>query len=275
MTLLQSLLLGIVQGLTEFVPISSTAHLILIPWLLNWTLDPNARFTFDVLLQLGTLAAVVVYFWRDVWHITRDVLGGLIRGRPLATENARLGWLMAVATLPAAVVGILFKDFFEGLHSQEVIVAAIMIGTAGILLVSELFGRRMRGLDSLTWLDAIIIGLAQSFALLPGVSRSAATISGGLFRDLDRPAAARFSFLMSIPALLGASAVAVMDLLALPNTREYLPALMAGFVAAAVVGFISIRWLLNYLAGHPLNLFAWYRIGAGVLCVIVYFVRGA
>lgn len=273
MTLLQSFILGIVQGLTEFIPVSSTAHLILIPWLFGWTFDENARFVFDVLLQLGTLAAVIVYFWKDVWHITRDVVSGVMKGKPFGTVEARLGWLMAVATVPAVIVGLLFKDFFERLHGSPVIVAAILIGTAGLLLVSEQLGRRTRSLDSLTWLDALIIGVAQSLALFPGVSRSAATISGGLVRDLERPAAARFSFLMSIPALVGASAVAVKDLIALPNNREYLPALALGALAAAVVGFVSIRWLLNYLSRHPLNLFAWYRIGAGVLCVIVYFLR--
>jgi len=273
MTLLQSFILGIVQGLTEFIPVSSTAHLILIPWLFGWTFDENARFVFDVLLQLGTLAAVIVYFWKDVWHITRDVVSGAMKGKPFGTVEARLGWLIAVATVPAVIVGLLFKDFFERLHGSPVIVAAILIGTAGLLLVSEQLGRQTRSLDSLTWLDALIIGVAQSLALFPGVSRSAATISGGLVRDLERPAAARFSFLMSIPALVGASVVAVGDLIALPNNREYLPALALGALAAAVVGFVSIRWLLNYLSGHPLNLFAWYRIGAGVLCVIVYFLR--
>ena len=273
MTLLQSFVLGIVQGLTEFIPVSSTAHLILIPWLFGWTFDENARFVFDVLLQLGTLAAVIVYFWKDVWHITRDVVSGVMKGKPFGTVEARLGWLIAVATVPAVIVGLLFKDFFERLHGNPVIVAAILIGTAGLLLVSEQLGRQTRSLDSLTWLDALVIGVAQSLALFPGVSRSAATISGGLVRDLERPAAARFSFLMSIPALVGASVVAVGDLIALPNNREYLPALALGALAAAVVGFVSIRWLLNYLSGHPLNLFAWYRIGAGVLCVIVYFLR--
>lgn len=277
MDILQSFLLGIVQGLTEFIPVSSTAHLILVPWLLRWDTKPDFatfKFVFDILVQLGTLAAVIAYFWKDLLNIVGAVLGGLARGKPFEATEARLGWLIVVATIPVVVVGLLFKDFFESLHNSPVIVAAILIATAGLLLVSEQMGRQMRGLDSLTWLDAVVVGLAQSLALFPGVSRSAATISGGLIRDLERPAAARFSFLMSIPALLAASAVAVRDLVALPNFTVYLPPLALGFLAAAVVGFASIRWLLNYLAGHPLNLFAWYRIAAGVLCVIVYFVRG-
>ena len=273
----QSVLLGIVQGLTEFIPVSSTAHLILVPWLFGWDTQPDFatfKFAFDILVQLGTLAAVIAYFWKDLLTIAGAVLGGLARGKPFESTEARLGWLIVIATVPVIVVGLLFKDFFESLHKSPVIVAAILIATAGLLLVSEQMGRQMRRLDSLTWLDALVIGLAQSLALFPGVSRSAATISGGLIRDLDRPAAARFSFLMSIPALLAAGAVGVKDLVALPHFTTYLPPLAIGFLAAAVVGFVSIRWLLNYLAGHPMNVFAWYRIAAGVLCVIVFFVRG-
>ncbi len=277
MNIIQSFLLGIVQGLTEFIPVSSTAHLILVPWLLGWDTKPDFatfKFVFDILVQLGTLAAVIAYFWKDLLNIAGAVLGGLARGKPFEATEARLGWLIVIATIPAVVVGLLFKDFFESLHNSPVIVAAILIATAGLLLVSEQMGRQMRRLDSITWRDAVIIGIAQSFALFPGVSRSAATISGGLIRDLDRPAAARFSFLMSIPALLAAGTVGVKDLVALPHFTTYLPPLAIGFLAAAVVGFVSIRWLLNYLAGHPMNVFAWYRIAAGVLCVIVFFVRG-
>lgn len=277
MNIIQSFLLGIVQGLTEFIPVSSTAHLILVPWLLGWDTKPDFatfKFVFDILVQLGTLAAVIAYFWKDLLNIAGAVLGGLARGKPFEATEARLGWLIVIATIPAVVVGLLFKDFFESLHNSPVIVAAILIATAGLLLVSEQMGRQTRRLDSITWRDAVIIGIAQSLALFPGVSRSAATISGGLIRDLDRPAAARFSFLMSIPALLAAGTVGVKDLVALPHFTTYLPPLAIGFLAAAVVGFVSIRWLLNYLAGHPMNVFAWYRIAAGVLCVIVFFVRG-
>jgi len=143
MNILQSFILGIVQGLTEFIPVSSTAHLILVPWLFNWTLHEPARFVFDVLLQLGTLAAVVAYFWKDLLAIAGAMLGGLARGKLVETTEARLGWLIVVATLPAVVVGLLFKDFFESLHNNPVIVAAILIATAGLLLVSEQMGRQL------------------------------------------------------------------------------------------------------------------------------------
>src|SRR6185436_17722069 len=130
MTLFQSFILGLVQGLTEFIPVSSTAHLILVPWLLGWTIDPNAAFIFDVLLQWGTLAAVIIYFWKDLWAIARAVITGLVRRAPFDTPEARLGWLIVVATVPAVVIGLLFKDFFEGLHHQPKIVAAILLGAA-------------------------------------------------------------------------------------------------------------------------------------------------
>lgn len=274
MTLLQSLILGIVQGLTEFIPVSSSAHLILVPWLLGWKFDPTVTFVFDVLLQLGTLAAVIVYFWKDLWEIARAVVQGLIRRKPFESSESRLGWLIALAGLPL-IMGLVFKKFFEGLHNQPVSVAVILMIAAVLLFASERIGRRTRTLESLTWFDALIIGCAQTLALLPGVSRSAATISGGLARDLDRSSAARFSFILSVPTMLGASAVAIKDLIELPNFMSYLPPLALGFIASAIVGYAGIHWLLGYLSKRSLNIFAWYRIAAGLLCLAVFFIRGS
>jgi len=273
MTLFQSLLLGIVQGLTEFIPVSSTAHLILVPWLLNWKLDETAVFVFDVLLQWGTLAAVIVYFWKDLLNIARAVVVGLVQRKPFESLEARLGWLIVVATIPAVVIGLLLKDFVEGLHRNPVIVALILLVAAGLLIVSEWLGKRTRGLDQLTWVDALVVGGSQALALLPGVSRSAATICGGLVRNLERPAAARFSFLISIPVVFGAGLVALKDLFDIPNFTTYLPPLALGFVAAAIVGFASIHWLLGYLAKRPMHVFAWYRIAAGVIFLAVALLR--
>lgn len=268
MTLFQAFVLGIVQGLTEFLPISSTAHLILVPWLLNWPLDENVAFVFNVLLQLGTLTAVVAYFWKDLWRIALAVLNGLRQGRPFESADARLGWLAVPATIPAAIIGLLLKSLVEDLHRYPLLIATIVAGAAALFLV-ERISKHNRNLDSLTWLDAFIIGCSQILALLPGVSRSAATISGGLLRGLKRDGAARFSFLMSIPILLAASLVAVKDLIDLPGTKTYLPALTVGFLTAAVVGFFSIHWLLGYLARRSMSIFAWYRIGFGLLCLLV------
>lgn len=273
MSFLQSTLLGLVQGLTEFLPVSSTAHLILIPWLLGWAFDPQAVFVFDVLVQLGTLAAVIVYFSKDLLRIAFAVADGLQNGRPFESADARLGWLVVVATAPAAVIGLLFKKYVAALHQQPAIVAAILLAAAGLIFVVEYAGRRSRALDSLTWRGALLIGCSQALALLPGVSRSAATISGGLALGLERPAAARFSFLMSIPIMLAAGVMAAKDLTGIPNFTAYLPSLALGFLAAAVVGFASIHWLLGYLAKHSMNVFAWYRIVFGALCLVIAFAR--
>jgi undecaprenyl-diphosphatase len=267
----QSLILGVVQGLTEFLPISSTAHLILIPWLFNWSFDKDVAFVFDVLLQLGTLLSVIVYFAKDLISIAQSVVRDLIQRAPFASAESRLGWLIVVATIPAAIIGVLFKKYFVALHQQPVIVATILLAAALLIFLVEYLGKRERKIDSMTWLDALIIGASQALALFPGVSRSAATISGGLVRGLERKDAARFSFLMSIPIMLAAGAIAAKDLIAIPNFMSYLPSLALGFVAAAVVGFASIHWLLGFLAKRSMLVFAWYRIGFGVLCLMVAF----
>ena len=273
MSFFQSLVLGVVQGGTEFIPISSTAHLILVPWLLGWKFDPKVAFVFNVLLQLGTVAAVIAYFWKDLTEIAGDTLSGLVERRPLATEKARLGWLIVLATVPAVVAGLAFKSFFESLHRNPIVVAGILTAGAALILLTERIGRRNRNRSSITWRDALIIGASQSLALLPGVSRSAATICGGMLCHLERPTAARFSFLMSVPVLIAAAVLALKDLLELPGFATYLPPLAAGFAASAIVGFASIHWLLSYLARHPMNLFAWYRLLIGAGCFLLYAYR--
>ena len=271
MNLFQSLILGVVQGLTEFLPVSSTAHLILIPWLFNWSFDKDAAFVFDVLLQLGTLLAVILYFAKDLIQIIRLMIKDLMGRTPFASNESRLGWLIIVATIPAAIIGVLFKKYFEALHHNPVIVATILCVAAILIFVVEYIGKRERKIDSMTWVDALIIGFSQALALFPGVSRSAATISGGLWRGLERKDAARFSFLMSIPIMLAAGAIATKDLIAIPNFTSYLPSLALGFVAAAVVGFASIHWLLGFLAKRSMLVFAWYRVGFGLLCLAFAF----
>jgi undecaprenyl-diphosphatase len=269
MDLLQALLLGLVQGLTEFLPISSSAHLVLVPWLLGWQFDPKAKFVFDVLVQNGTLVAVIIYFWKDLVYLARAVIGGLQQRRPLATPDARLGWFVALATVPAVVLGFFFKDFFERVFASPLAVATLLLLTAALLAFSERYGRRLRDLTTLTWLDALIIGLMQALAILPGVSRSGATMAGGLARGLDRPAAARFSFLMSVPVMLGAGLVALNDLLEIPNFTDYVLPVSAGFLAAAVVGYLSIGWLLAFLRRRSFYGFAVYCVAASVVCLAV------
>lgn len=273
MTFFQATILGIIQGLTEFLPVSSTAHLILVPWLLGWQIDPQAQFVFDILLQFGTTLAVIIYFARDLWAIALAMLNGLRTGKPFGTVEARVGWLVGLATVPAGIIALLFKDLVEGLHHQPILIAVVLILAAGLIFLVEWVGKRNRGTESLNWVDAIVVGCSQALALIPGVSRSAATISAGLVLGLDRPTAARFSFLMSIPVLLGASLIAAKDLIEIPNFTAHLPPLALGVVISAVVGLASIHWLLNWLAKRSMQVFAWYRLAFGVLCLAVAFLR--
>lgn len=275
MNIFQAILLGIVQGLTEFLPVSSTAHLILTPWLLGWTFDAKTAFVFDVLVQWGTLVGVFVYFRADLLAIARGMAGGLARRKPFDSFEARLGWWVILATLPAVVAGLLFKDRIEGIFSAYTAVAGVLIVAAVLLVAAERWGKRSRPIEALTTTDAVAVGLWQVLALFPGVSRSASTISGGMLRHLERSAAARFSFLMSIPALLGAGVVALKDLLdnATLLSSLALP-LGAGFIAAAISGYLVIRWLLGYLQHRSLGVFAGYRVVFGALCLIVALARG-
>jgi undecaprenyl-diphosphatase len=257
-TLLQAVVLGIVQGVTEWLPVSSTAHLILVPWLLGWPAPPEH---FLILVQVGTLAAVLVYFRADLLAVAR----GIRFRAPLSTPQSRLGWWMVLGTVPAVAVGLPLRHFFRDLHGSPAVVAAILLGATVLLFVGERFGRKDRGTDSLGARDALAIGAWQAVALFPGVSRSAATIAGGMLAGLDRASAARFSFLLSVPILLAAGAIGVKDLLETGGWKDHLPALAAGFLTAAVVGYAVIHWLLGFLARRPLTVFAWYRIGAGLL----------
>jgi undecaprenyl-diphosphatase len=274
MSIFQALILGFIQGLTEYIPVSSTAHLILVPWLLGWNFDINTKFVFDILVQWGTLIGVVIYFWRDIWAIARAVLDGLIKRQPFGTANARLGWFVVVATIPAVIAGLLFKKYVEQLYSLYLVIAIVMIIGGFLMLAAERWGKRTRNLEQMTWLDAIIVGVWQVLALVPGVSRSSATVSGGMLRHFIRQDAARFSFLMSIPALLGAGVVAIKDLLEVKGLLSALAAPLAvGFLAAAISGYLSIRWLLGFLKTRSLNAFVIYRFAFGAFCLIVALIR--
>jgi undecaprenyl-diphosphatase len=270
MPILQALFLGIVQGLTEYIPVSSTAHLLLVPWLLGWQYDANTAFIFTILIQWGTLVGVVIYFWRDLVSIAKAMISGLTQRKPFGSPDARLGWFVVLATIPAVIAGLLFKKYFEQLYTQYVIIAIVMIIAAGLLIAAERFGKKQRALESMTAKDAAIIGTWQVLALVPGVSRSSATISGGMLQNFLREPAARFSFLMSIPALLGAGVVAIKDLLDVKGLLGQLAAPLAvGFIAAAISGYFTIRWLLGFLKSRPMNVFAIYRVIFGAVCIIV------
>ena len=252
MDIIQAIILGIVQGATEFIPVSSSGHLVLVPWLLGWQ---SPGLVFDTAVQWGTLVAVLAYFWREWWQLITAWLRGLFRW-DWRDPQARLMWLLVVGSIPAAVIGYLLEDFFESLFGEPLWVSLFLLVTAGLLALSERLGRRTREIDDLGWLDALLIGLGQAAAIAPGISRSGATMAAGLLRGVKRPAAARFSFLLATPIILGAGLLQLSDLLDAPDPLAQVPSLAAGFLAAAISGYACIWGLLRYLQRGKLYLFS-------------------
>jgi undecaprenyl-diphosphatase len=273
MTIAQAVILGIIQGLTEFIPVSSSAHLVLVPYFLHWVIPIEQSFPFDVLVQLGTLIAVIIYFWRDLAEIVASFLEGLKHAHPFADHRSRLGWYIILATVPAGIAGLLFKDQVEAAFNSPSMTGIFLFVTAALLILAEWFGKRSRTLAFIKWPDALLIGIAQIIAIFPGVSRSGSTISGGMLRNLQRPAAARFSFLMSIPLMLAASLLSLKDLFNIPDLSSFLPMLLAGFVAAVIVGYITIHFMLRFLNKRSLKIFAAYCAALGLVTLFFAYVR--
>jgi undecaprenyl-diphosphatase len=248
-----------------------------VPWLFNWHFlleNPDLNKTFDVALHLGTFVAVVLYFWREIGRLLGAWVRSLAR-RSLAEPEARLAWLLIVSTIPAAIVGVLFEDFITNTLGKPWMIGVAMIVFAGFMYLVDHAAKLDRGLESLTWVDAILIGAAQALALLPGVSRSGVTMMTGLLVRLDRESAARYSFLMSIPVIGGAAAFKGLEV-----ARDGLPSGTAmpfavGMTSAALSGIAAIWFVLAYLKRHNFNLFVVYRIavGVGVLILVVTGVR--
>jgi len=277
MTIFQAIILGIVQGLTEFIPVSSTAHLVFAARLINLyggvdkTLQAEQTTATIAVIQLGTLLAVLIYFARDIVNILRAFLadhtawlsGRVEPGRPKLSKDAWLGWLVIIGSLPVGTIGLLLKKQIEGPFTKNLWVIATMMIVVGILLtIAELVGKRDHGMDQLRISDALAVGFAQVLALIPGSSRSGSTIMGGLFAGLTRETAARFSFLLSIPA------IAASGLLELKEAVEKLPAGSYGSLAVATVvsgavGYASIWFLLRYLRTHSTGVFIVYRVIVG------------
>lgn len=268
MTIFQSIILGIVQGLSEFLPISSSGHLVIVPHLFGWEIPPQDAFIFDILVQVATLIAVIGYFWKDLLEITKAMVIGVTRKTPLANAESRLGWYILLATIPAGIVGLIIKDTVERAFASLTATATALLITALLLVIAERVGNRSRELNQLTWRDALVIGVFQILAIFPGVSRSGATISGGMIRNLERPAAARFAFLISLPIMLAAGLLAAIDLVQIPGFSSTLTVFIPGFISAAVVGYISIRWLIGYLSKHSLYIFAIYCAIVGSISLI-------
>ena len=267
MSVLEAIVLGITQGLTEFLPISSTAHLRVVPAFLGWS-DPGAAFT--AVTQLGTMAAVVLYFSDDLLRIALAWLRSLRDPAVRHTLDARLGWYIVIGTIPIAIFGLIFKDQIETGARDLYLIGTTLIVLGLVLLAAERVGTRTRGLESLTARDGALIGVAQALALVPGVSRSGATISAGLFAGLRRPDAARYSFLLSVPAVVLSG---LFELLSILRGEEHYHGSLGGlFVAtflAFVVGYASIAFLLRYLQGHSTVVFVVYRVALGALVLIL------
>jgi len=268
MTFVQAVILGIVQGLTEFIPVSSSGHLVLVPHFLGWEFSRSQAFIFDVLVQWGTLFAVFIYFWKDLTVIATAFVRGIIQGKPFADPDSRMGWYLIVATIPAVLAGLLGKDLIEHAFASAKMTGVFLIGTAVLLVIAETVGHRNRSMEEVTWKDGLWIGCSQVLALLPGISRSGSTIAGGMTRHLDRSSAARFSFLMSVPVMLGAGVLAFKDLADLPAANDFLMPLMVGFVAALISGYVAIRWLIAYLSKHSLYVFAVYCVVLGLFVIV-------
>lgn len=279
MTIIQAIILGIVQGLTEFLPVSSSAHLVLVPYLAGWNLDQAFAFVFDILVQLGTLAAVIYYFRNDLMEIIKAWSYGIKVHTPLADINSRIGWYLILATIPAGIAGLLLKDKVEAAFASPVLTAVFLFGTGFLLVVAELFHRQVeragkaKSLTSMKVTDALTVGFFQALSIFPGISRSGATISGGIFRKLDRQSAARFAFLMSIPIMLAAGILGVKDLLEVPNLGQMAGLILIGFILAGVVGYLVIRWFIAYLRGKSLLPFAAYCAVLALIVIAVSYIR--
>lgn len=269
MNFIHAILLGIVQGLTEFIPVSSTAHLFISSYLLGLPSD-DRTFSFNVIIQLGTVATLFLFFWQDYWRIVHAFWLGLKRRTPFDDFNSRLGWLIIVATIPAGLAGLLLNRFVKDMSGDPLSWAGIrLLFTALLLIAVEYFDRKNRTLESATWVDALTVGLFQVLAIFPGASRSGSTMSGAMFRGFDRPSAARFAFLMSAPILLAAGLYETLQVVLLPNATEFLPILATGFLTSAVVGWFAIRWLLTFLRNNSLYIFAVYCLLAGAAVLIL------
>ncbi|MGC9385606.1 MAG: undecaprenyl-diphosphate phosphatase [Hydrogenovibrio sp.] len=256
--------LAIIQGLTEFLPISSSGHLILMPQLFGW---PDQGLAFDVAVHIGTLTAVLWYFRQDVWYMTRDWSQSLVTRQP--TSNSRLAWWVILATIPAVAFGLVINNGLENSLRDPLIIAATTIGFGALLWWSDVKGQRIRDEHSLRFKDIVIIGLAQALALIPGTSRSGITMTAALMLGLTREAAARFSFLLSIPIILGAGLLKLRDLLKSDLPVDW-TAMIAGVIISAVTAYIVIALFLKWINTIGMAPFAWYRFALGALLLVLF-----
>jgi undecaprenyl-diphosphatase len=265
MSILQLVILAIVQGLTEFLPVSSSAHLALAPWLFGWE-DPGLAF--DIALHLGTLAAVILYFFKDWVQVIAQGLGISYTNDAELAKNRSLLWMLAVASLPIGLFGFIFNKEAETTWRSPYIIGTMLILVGLLMAYAERVSRGRRDIGEIGFVDSIVIGFSQALAIIPGTSRSGITITTGLFRDLNRESAARFSFLLSTPAIAAAGAKALYDLMKQGGlTPEVRIQFLIGIAVSAIVGCFVIAFFLRYLRSHTLKFFVYYRIIFGIIVI--------
>ncbi|MEM7008372.1 MAG: undecaprenyl-diphosphate phosphatase [Thermodesulfobacteriota bacterium] len=267
MDLLQSIILGAVQGITEFFPVSSTAHLVIFPWLFSWK---DEGLAFNVALHMGSLVAIIYYFWRDWMLIIREFIQSVSNwsfdGRP----NGRTGLYLIIATIPGALAGVLFENYAAGILRDPLSVAFMLSFFGVVLYFSDRFSKKTKTVREMSMIDCIIIGISQAFAIIPGVSRSGITITGGMFRNLNREEAAKFSFLLGAPLIAGAGVFESRHLE--PQAVLSLP-FIAGVAASAVFAFLAIKYLLKFVRKSSYTVFVVYRLALAVLIAFLYLTR--
>ena len=286
MEIIEAIVLGVIQGLTEFLPVSSSAHLILIPWVFGW--NPEG-IIFDVALHLGTAIAILAYFWKDWLVLAREVLLGIREGSPLGNAQRKLAWLLVLGTLPAMFAGLAFEKYVERNLRSPLISVFTLVVFALLIYLAERVGRQSRSLEQIDLADSVWVGASQALALIPGVSRSGITISAGLLRGLDRTAAARYSFLLATPVIAGAALLkgwqlfkvlrhpelaAAADALTSAGSVKWM-VLASGVVSAVAVGFLCIRYFLRYIQKNGFLPFVIYRIVLALIVLLLYLRHGA
>ncbi len=268
MEIFQAFVLGAVQGLSEFLPISSSGHLVIVPWLFSWR-DPGLGF--DVALHWGTLFGVVAYFWQDIILIIKGFWHSLFKQSRDLQNNIyqKLSWFLIIASIPGAIIGKLLEQQAESVFRNPFLIALTLGGFGLVLWLADFYGKKTKNLDKISWTHSVLIGLSQALAIIPGVSRSGSTMAAGLGLGFKRADAARFSFLMSIPIIFGAGLVKIGEFTNGVSSVE----LIVGFLSAAVFGFLAVKYLLRFLTKNNFNIFVWYRLALAALILVVYFGR--
>jgi undecaprenyl-diphosphatase len=272
-SILQAIVLGLVQGATEFAPVSSSGHLILVPWIFGWVLigDADVRKSFDVALHMGTLLGALIYFRHDVGRYAGAWVRS-VRARRLSTPDERIAWALVVGTIPGAIAGALFENVIQETLGAPWLIAVMLVAFGVVLVLVDRRARSDRSFDSIGPRDGLLLGTAQALALQPGVSRSGVTITAARAMGLDRESAARFSFLLSLPIIAGAGGYKAVDL-AQTGLQGHAAEFVAGIVASAISGFVVIWGLLKYLKRHDFTVFLWYRVAVAALVTILILVN--